>query len=761
MKKFFKLGLAALAVLLITGLCAPLIDAGGYRGIIQSTLERSLNRKVKVGKVRFNVFTGPGFTVDNVEIGDDPSMGIEPLAYVDSLEARVKLESLWTRRLSFSTLRLKEPTLNLVKNDSGVWNFQLLHGVAGEFPAIQVRNGRIYFKFGDTKSVFYLSDSDLDVDPLGESRLDVRFSGQPSRTDQAAQTLGVLLARGIWKRPAGKEPELDIHAELEPSAISELARIIEGRGIGLHGVVASKAHIVGPISKLGVTGQLKLDDVHRWDLMPKGGGGWQLNYRGTLSIPAQRLELETAEKDNPGTPLVVRLRASDLLSTPRWAASVDLRGVPAPAFVEAARHMGAAVPDNVTVEGTLRGAVGYSRPGGFQGQLSAQDAAVRLPKTPLVRFHSADVLLEGTRVNVGPSTAEMDNGQTAELSASYELTERTLDFTLKTSGMSVGELQKGAGVSVPVLGAFEHGSWKGWLRYQSGEGDGWSGDFDVRDARLQPPGFAVPVRIASAVVAVDGPRIAITRIMGSAGAIKLAGEFRRDAGKPDRIKLDIADADLTDVERVLLPTLRRTQGLFARFRLRAAPVPEWLRERHVEAVLRATRLTTGEQVWKLDGARLDWNGATARILGIEASNGDAELAGELVADLSGGNPRYHFSGSVNSIEYKGGHLSIAGAMDASGTGPGILTSLKSEGTFEGENIAFSPDVDFQTVSGSYDWVPGRLRIRNLQAGQGFEDYLGQGSTQPDGRLLLELTSGKRQLKVAATPFGNNLLDKAR
>jgi hypothetical protein len=116
---------------------------------------------------------------------------------------------------------------------------------------------------------------------------------------------------------------------------------------------------------------------------------------------------------------------------------------------------------------------------------------------------------------------------------------------------------------------------------------------------------------------------------------------------------------------------------------------------------------------------------------------------------------------VNSIEYKGGHLSIAGAMDASGTGPGILTSLKSEGTFEGENIAFSPDVDFQTVSGSYDWVPGRLRIRNLQAGQGFEDYLGQGSTQPDGRLLLELTSGKRQLKVAATPFGNNLLDKAR
>ena len=89
---------------------------------------------MKLGEVRFNLFTGPGFTVSNVEIADDPSVGIEPLAYVESLEARVTLRSFFTPQLSFSNLKLKNPTVNLVKNEQGTWNFQLLRAASGPLP---------------------------------------------------------------------------------------------------------------------------------------------------------------------------------------------------------------------------------------------------------------------------------------------------------------------------------------------------------------------------------------------------------------------------------------------------------------------------------------------------------------------------------------------------------------------------------------------------------------------------------------------------
>src|ERR1019366_3486040 len=119
------LTLAVVAILAI-GLAVPYIDANGYRERIQNALEQALHRRVTVGKVRFNLLTGPGFTAEDVVIHDDPAIGIEPIAYVGSMAARVRLTTLWTRNLSFSNLRLSEPTVNLSKGGNGWWNFQLL-----------------------------------------------------------------------------------------------------------------------------------------------------------------------------------------------------------------------------------------------------------------------------------------------------------------------------------------------------------------------------------------------------------------------------------------------------------------------------------------------------------------------------------------------------------------------------------------------------------------------------------------------------------
>jgi len=136
---------------------------------------------------------------------------------------------------------------------------------------IQVRSGRLNFKFGDTKSSFYLTDANVDIWPQSGApgSLDVRFSGSPARTDRAAQGFGALNGRGRWITAPNQESRLDLNLELEKSDIDEMARLLRGQTLGLHGLIASKASIKGPLSNLEVAGQFQMEDIHRWDLIPR------------------------------------------------------------------------------------------------------------------------------------------------------------------------------------------------------------------------------------------------------------------------------------------------------------------------------------------------------------------------------------------------------------------------------------------------------------------------------------------------------------
>src|SRR5262245_11143454 len=98
--------LAGLAAFLLASLVAPFLSADHYGQRISEALEASLGRKVKIGEAHFDLFRGPGFTVSRVEIAEHPAFGVETFAFVDSLDARLKLSSLWTGRLAWASLRL-------------------------------------------------------------------------------------------------------------------------------------------------------------------------------------------------------------------------------------------------------------------------------------------------------------------------------------------------------------------------------------------------------------------------------------------------------------------------------------------------------------------------------------------------------------------------------------------------------------------------------------------------------------------------------
>src|SRR5437867_12787887 len=142
--------LAALAAFLIAGVAAPFFSADHFAERIGRALEASLGRKVKIGAVRFTLLSGPGFTISDVEIADNPAFGIEPIAQiVDSLDARLQLKSLWTGKLQWASVRLNQPQVNLVKADSGHWNFEPFFtlNLVLVLTRILLRDAWAYFKF--------------------------------------------------------------------------------------------------------------------------------------------------------------------------------------------------------------------------------------------------------------------------------------------------------------------------------------------------------------------------------------------------------------------------------------------------------------------------------------------------------------------------------------------------------------------------------------------------------------------------------------
>jgi hypothetical protein len=770
MKYVWRTLVIALALVVAIGFLAPHWRADSLRPPIQAALESALNRPVHIGAVHLNLFTGPGFTVDDVVIDDDPAAGIEPFAYVESLRARIGFASIFTGKLTFSSLRLDAPSVNLVKMRSGPWNIQRLLDRTSQtsaahrhaVPDIQIREGRLNFKFGDTKSVFYINGADLDIYPNESGDVVVRFSGAPARTDRGWQAFGLLTARGMLRSGPGGEDQLNMGVHLERTAISELVRLFNARDMGVHGFTVANARLTGPLSHLEIAGDLNITDIHRWDLMPPKGEGWTLNYRGLLNMRSHNLDVETIAAEGQLTPVSIKLRLADYLSTPKWAASFTFRDLPASSLVETARHMGAPFPEGVQVDGKVEGGIGYSNDGGLQGQLLLRNASVKSPHAVSAEFASAQVLFNNHRISFGPADVQLGNGQAAEIEGEYALDNSRAGLKITTRQLTIAEVQTSAervisAPPIPLLEKLRQGTWKGWIAFEWKEDHAgvWTGEYELQNAVMEVPGLAAPLRFSTASVEMKGGGILISRIRAHAGTVKLEGDYRfdPDAGRPHRVRITIPELQLAELERLMLPTLQRHEGFLARtFRLRKEALPKWLLEREVDGSIQVNTLLNGDSPIGEFRAHLVWDGPTILLSNVDCRLDTMRATGKMTVNVALTAPAYHLTGSVENLDYRNGQLDIAGDLETSGTAQDLLLNIRSKGTFEGRGIELGPETQVREIAGVYrvaasGGIP-RLSLSNVVLSQGLDTFSGQGSSQPDGHIVLELTSGRKQVRLS-------------
>ena len=119
-------GILVVVIIIGVAVFAATFDVNRYRGRIQAELEHRLDRKVSLGPMHLSVLP-PRFQVQNLAIAEDPKFpNSKPFVQADQLDVSVKLMPLFRKSIEVDSLKLQRPTVELVKNQLGVWNFSSL-----------------------------------------------------------------------------------------------------------------------------------------------------------------------------------------------------------------------------------------------------------------------------------------------------------------------------------------------------------------------------------------------------------------------------------------------------------------------------------------------------------------------------------------------------------------------------------------------------------------------------------------------------------
>jgi AsmA protein len=120
------LGIVGIAFVLLLLAVWLFVDVNKFQPQIQAKLEQQLHRNVTLGKMSLGLLP-VRFTVKDVVIAEDPTFKSSfPFTQARQLDVRVRLLSLLSGNVQVASIDLQEPSVELIRDKKGVWNFASL-----------------------------------------------------------------------------------------------------------------------------------------------------------------------------------------------------------------------------------------------------------------------------------------------------------------------------------------------------------------------------------------------------------------------------------------------------------------------------------------------------------------------------------------------------------------------------------------------------------------------------------------------------------
>ena len=321
-----RLAVSAVVVALLAALVLtpPLVNVNRFSRRIAASMSASLGRPVHLDSVSMHLLPFPGFTLTNLVVSEDPAFGSEPSIRANSVETRLRVSSLWRRRVEFSRVHFIDPSVNLVRNPQGRWNLDsiLVHasridaaptaqkgaGPAPRFPYIEATGARVNVKLGDEKMPFSLTDSDFALWLPSSQLWRVRLEGLPVRTDANVANVGTMRLEGSLEgAPRLEQVPVDLTVSWRDAPLGEATRLLLGRDAGWRGTLHIDATLRGPLGAAGIAAHVTLNDLRRADFVPSEL--LDVSARCQAVGNAARAELSAAEcrLDPGGSPALLTL----------------------------------------------------------------------------------------------------------------------------------------------------------------------------------------------------------------------------------------------------------------------------------------------------------------------------------------------------------------------------------------------------------------------------------------------------------------------
>ena len=680
---------------------------------------------MEIGKVRFSLLKGPAFSVDRFPrsrrvIHEDPSIGIEPIAYVQESGSCEVVPSLWSLlggRFVIASIRLEGASINLTKSgpasEPGPLEFRLLrqslgdarrsrHPRAQQPHPLQIRRHQVRLLPHRNRSRHLAARRRGG----GWSCLLLR---QPARTDRAAQGLGSFtlqraLVRGAGARRSG--------SQLDRTGLGEITALLRGQAGRLHGTLYLPPPPRRPDQQHRHRGRLNIEDVHRWDLLPPYGQGWPLDIRGRLDLIGQQLELQSSSAGD-ATPAAHRPASAPAIISPSRIGPWRSTGIASPStpLMELATHMGAQFPPRLKLSGTMDGAIGYSGRGQLPGPVGLSRRRPHHSRFAPRSFRPGlpHVSITATRASRPRVVRTAEQDEAADRGRLRASTPQTLDLTISTEAMKVGSLRAQVALAaVPWLEQVTAGEWSGDLHYHREPDPGRLDRTPRSHRRAHRRARPRPSRATGFRPRPDRWRARRARSHRTPPPAKsrlhrrLPLRTRRRAAPP--LPPARRELDAAELETELMPTLRRSTSLIARA-LGRTSLPDWLRaagprrHRPDRRPHRGRPATSKTSAPACSGTPRTSSSTTCR-----RSLDRASVTGKLAVNLRVARaPPTSFTGKVERHGLAIGQAGCRRYRSRPSGAPGSSCSptSPSEGTFTGIRAGFRHPPPWRTVSGTY------------------------------------------------------------
>lgn len=315
MKRLLIGMLVVVLVLLASGVGALLlIDVNHFRPQIQATLSQALGRVVTLGELHVSIWSG-SLDADEIRIGDDPAFGGKAFISAQSLRLGVRLGPLLLhRRLRITSLTLNQPSVRLVQNQAGRWNFASLgstrvkppsatsssgESLAFSVDTLRVRGGRIDLQrsVGETSSYRKV---ELSADHVGPGAV---FPFSMSADMAGGGSLKVDGKLGPWDADNALLTPVDAHLVMHDLDLVGAGLMSRGDGIG--GVLDIDTQIVSAAGVVKSRGHI---DARGLKLMAAGAPSPQpvrVDYQASYQLDSGRGRIEDSTLGSGAAQLAV------------------------------------------------------------------------------------------------------------------------------------------------------------------------------------------------------------------------------------------------------------------------------------------------------------------------------------------------------------------------------------------------------------------------------------------------------------------------